>query len=130
MLFGNGDGSFQAPPLFHLPGTAFALAAADLDGDARADLVGLYYGGYGGASSVAVVLDPAARTAGALASYPSFGIPRNIVIADLDRDGNLDALTTDVYYNSVDVLFGRGDGTFAPPFGWQLRFAALRPGRR
>src|SRR2546425_393766 len=53
----------------------------------------------------------------------SFGPPMNfgtgtaplgLALADLNGDGNLDAVTTNYYGNSVSVLLGNGDGMFQP----------------
>src|SRR5579883_3280757 len=44
------------------------------------------------------------------------GVGANAVaVADFNGDGNLDVVTANSINNSVSVLFGRGDGTFAPP---------------
>lgn len=39
ILLGNGDGTFEPPVQLTAPGTPFAVIAADLDGDARLDIV-------------------------------------------------------------------------------------------
>jgi len=42
------------------------------------------------------------------------GQPNQIVIADLNGDGNADLAITDWWENSVYLFAGNGDGTFGP----------------
>jgi hypothetical protein len=39
VLRGNGDGSFQAPDVYSLPGSAASMLSADIDGDGNIDIV-------------------------------------------------------------------------------------------
>jgi Tol biopolymer transport system component len=89
------------------PGTS-ALAAGDLDGDSRVDLVSANSAEPG---SISVLRGPAFtdrrdyRIAG---TYPV-----SIALSDLDRDGHLDVAVT--LANAFAVLRNRGDGSLAPP---------------
>ena len=47
-------------------------------------------------------------------TYPAGSTPRAIVVADFNKDGNLDLATADNSGNNVSVLLGAGDGTFQP----------------
>lgn len=53
--------------------------------------------------------NPNAPTFSAPASYSTVSAPQNILVADLDGDGNQDVIVGGS--NGVAVLFGRGDGT-------------------
>jgi hypothetical protein len=72
-----------------------------------------------------IALDAAAKGSGPLECHGSvaFGTPplvetgshpNAVAAGDLDRDGKLDVVTANFGSNSVSVLLGRGDGTFAP----------------
>ncbi|MBV8080273.1 MAG: VCBS repeat-containing protein [Actinobacteria bacterium] len=58
---------------------------------------------------VAPPLPPSFGPATAFAAPTS---PQDVVLADLNGDGKLDAVVSDELSNSVDVLLGNGDGTF------------------
>lgn len=48
------------------------------------------------------------------APYPVGASPQYVAVADVDRDGHLDVLSSNYRDASVSVLRGRGDGTLAP----------------
>jgi alpha-tubulin suppressor-like RCC1 family protein len=55
---------------------------------------------------------------GSFTSYVSYGVadsPIDIVLGDLDNDGDLDLITANLFGNSISVLEGNGDGTFVEP---------------
>jgi len=41
--------------------------------------------------------------------------PLNVVVADLNNDGNQDIAIANYHSNTVQIIFGRGDGTFDSP---------------
>ena len=40
--------------------------------------------------------------------------PINLVLADLNGDGNPDLVTVDAIHHNIQLFFGKGDGTFQP----------------
>ncbi|TLU81707.1 MAG: hypothetical protein FDX30_12260, partial [Chlorobium sp.] len=46
--------------------------------------------------------------------YTSGALPQSVTVADLNADGRIDIITADGNSDSVSVLLGNGDGTFAP----------------
>lgn len=118
---GRGDGTFDAPRPLDPAGPAGAhdgaagLACGDLDGDGRAELVTAHasssYATGRDLLSVRRGSDPSLRPATTVAVAE----PHSLVLADLDRDGRLDAVVTHAEAGELTVHPGRGDGTFAAP---------------
>ena len=124
VLFGNGNGTFQAPISYNPGGSgSFSMAMADVNGDGKLDLlvantclsnsncnngtVGVLFGNGDG-----TFLPPVAYGTG---GSETFGV----ALADINGDGKLDLLVangcSDNTCNnngSVGVLLGNGDGTF------------------
>jgi hypothetical protein len=92
---------------------AAAVAAADLNGDGRADLVVATLD-----SSIGVLLNVGNGAFGARTDYGSpdnGGSVAGIVVADFNSDGLPDVAVTAPLQSTVDVLANKGDGTFARP---------------
>ena len=102
----------------------YDLAAGDLDGDRRDDLVVLQDPG-----TASVMLAQKGRKFAAPQLVATGKQPRAAVIADLDGDGKRDLVVGNCGDNSVSVLQGLGDGTFAPPhrYSSQLNGTGLCP---
>src|SRR4029077_20131446 len=109
VLLGKGDGSFQPNHLILSVGqTPFSVAVGDFDRNGALDLVtansqgtlSLLLGNGGGSFRPRVDL-----TVG--------GAPRVVAVGDFNGDGRLDVVTAKQLTDSVSVLLGQGDGTFA-----------------
>jgi hypothetical protein len=114
LFLGNGDGTFQTPTVILSGGGP--VAAADVNGDGKLDLV---CDGYG--TGTAVYLGKGDGTFSFASSYVSILMTGpaggGLAIGDFNRDGKLDIA------DDSAILLGNGDGTFhgiplsAPPSG-------------
>jgi hypothetical protein len=109
VILGRSDRSV-GPPVFYTMGTgALGIALADVNEDGQLDLLAT---GPSGATERLGIGDGSFAPAVTLSSSGGWGV----AAADFDRDGHLDlALTGVTAPGSLDVLFGRGDGTFLAP---------------
>ena len=111
VLLGNGTGNFAVNKDYPTGNGPVAVAAADLNGDGRPDLVSAN----ADANSVSY-LQNSAVTAGTFNAAKSFSTgqtPADVALGDTNGDGKLDILTVNSDSNNVAALTGKGDGTFA-----------------
>jgi len=120
VLLGKGDGTFAAPMSLSTKGGPGGLWLRDLNHDGRLDLVTAWGGvrvslGRGDGSFAPELVHPFSASVLALAA------------ADVDGDGSTDiaVAASDGNRGWVDVLFGKGDGTFAS--GQVLTYQADSP---
>lgn len=116
VIMNNGDGTFGSPTA-HECATCCAASsyAADFDSDGDLDLaVGIITFPDLLTGFVSIMPNNGDGTFAAPANYEVEQNPYTLVVADLDRDGDLDIATANLQYSSVSVLLNNGDGTFAP----------------
>lgn len=131
MLRGLAGGQFSAPVVL-LSGSgarADSIAAGDLDHDGQMDLVV----GFFLVDAVAVLRGKPGGTFAAPVFYDVFaenGMPYDLVLADVNGDGERDIVTSNDYRQSVTVLLGAGDATFSRQrtFGSDGRAGAIAAG--
>ncbi|MDX2034932.1 MAG: FG-GAP-like repeat-containing protein [Blastocatellia bacterium] len=117
---GRADGTFGEP--FRAPEGqgATAMRSADLNGDGRLDLVAVDPCAPE-AQAVRVYFGDGAGALAAPMSYPLTpgGAPdppaRELLLADLNSDGRLDAVLNNRTFDSVEVLLGTAASGFGPP---------------
>ena len=124
VLLGNGDGTFQPGVSYGVAGSnAYSIAAADLNGDGKLDIVAAQQCSSSSncnAGSVAVLLGNGDGTFQSSVAYNSGGLYAfGVAVADLNGDGHSDLVVSNYClsnsnctYGTVDVLLGNGDGTF------------------
>jgi hypothetical protein len=112
VLTGLGGGNFQPGPYpvgLGASFTPFGVAAGDVTGDGRPDVVTANSGN----STVSVLLNQG-TSFGTATSFQNSGAPASIAVADLNQDGQADLITANPGDPAIAVLLGNGNGTFQP----------------
>jgi hypothetical protein len=115
VLLGNGDGSFQTPAYYAVPGLSGLALPVDLNGDGYPDVAVI--GTQGTTPAIAVLLNQGSNTPGILASpklCPTTNNPQfySLAAGDFNGDGKQDILAGS---SSLAVFYGNGDGTLQAP---------------
>lgn len=114
VLRGDGTGALGAPAAFPkatLPGTPYgrnSVALADLDHDGDLDAVA-----NDGSNFAQVFQNLGAGAFGAPTTYAVGAAPYGIALGDVNGDGNVDAVSADHDSQTLTLLAGLADGTFA-----------------
>ena len=110
ILFGNGDGTLQAPIATTLEPHAAVAAVADVNGDKKADLVVNLSDASGNGTGVEVLLgngDGTFQTSKTVVTDPE----NVLIVADFNNDGKPDLAINNS--TTVLIMLGQGDGTFS-----------------
>jgi hypothetical protein len=121
VFLGNGDGTFQAPQIYNVPGGPNSVALGDFNGDGIPDLAVAQYNPIDGQSMVSILLGNGDGTFHYAQPYPGAGgFGSSVAVGDFNADGKTDLVVTNSGFNGrVVVLLGNGDGTFqhGQPYG-------------
>jgi hypothetical protein len=121
VLLGNGDGTFQEPPIItSLPLIPYALAVGRFTNSKSLDLAVTEE--FGGTSDVQILLGSGNGTFQLGASYPVGPSPYSIATADFNGDHKLDLAVAENLGIGVGVLLGNGDGTFQPRVDYRTNY--------
>jgi hypothetical protein len=112
VMLNRGDGTFEPRRAYLTQGQGvFDIALADLNGDAKPELVIVNpeIGNNGGLSVLVNAGDGSFETR---RDYEMSGGPERVAIGDLNGDGKADVATADA--STASVLLNRGDGSLGP----------------
>jgi hypothetical protein len=119
ILLNNGDGTFSAFATAANAGlTPSAIAAADLNGDGKADLVVTNKNGFN--STVSILISNGDGSFKAAVAYPVDGDPTAVATGDLNGDGIPDIALTTFFGKGLNILLNRGDGTLGSAQSYQV----------
>ena len=138
-VFMNRGGLLFAASSVSVPqAELWGITAGDLNRDARADLVvvSTNFGLEPGTGHVFTLLGNGDGTFKPAVAHPTANGSLTVVVGDFNRDGLLDAATGNRswvyrdltcapslhYWDSVSILAGKGDGTFAAPASFHLDY--------
>jgi hypothetical protein len=114
-LVGGFAGTFAAQQTYGTGSYPMQAVAADVNGDGKLDVLATNRLD----GSVSVLLGNGNGTFVAQAAFSAGSYPHGLVVADVNGDGKFDVVVASTGYsgagNSVSVLLGNGNGTFAPP---------------
>jgi len=102
--------------------TPVSLAAADLRGNGRLDLIvaDLESSAPGDHGDVAVLLSNGDGSFRKATTYAAGNEPISVAVGDVDGDGIPDIVTADVASGTVSVLIGKGNGRFKAPVSYPV----------
>ncbi len=112
LLGGNGDGTFSPGASYPVPGSPWALAAGDLNGDARPDIA---VTDSGGGPLRALLGQPAGGFFPAVDSLAGIG-QGGVAVSDLTGDGLDDVVVGNVPGIRALASSSTGDGTLPQPY--------------
>ena len=122
---GNGDGTFQAPIPYTVGSLPLGIVTGDFNGDGKIDIAVPNAGD----STVSILLNlgngifPSSPSS----TYSVGSTPIDIATADLNKDGHLDLIVTNIADGTLSVLLGSGSGTFSASSPVVIGRSALGP---
>ncbi len=112
VLLGHGDGTFANPVIYATDDLPNGINIAELNGDGKLDLMVT-------GAKVDVFLGKGDGTFPNRVDYAVPDFPQRLTAGDFDGDGKTDiAVDCDGSQETIQILFGTGDGTFQKPIGF------------
>jgi len=116
VMLGKGDGTLGAPGvLLNTGGSLRAVAVGDLNGDGKLDIAAVDEGFAERRSFNHVVDVFYGNGNGTFGGWQQVSVgngPDSIVLADMNRDGKLDVVTSNYADGTVSEVLGNGNGTY------------------
>lgn len=109
VLSGDGTGVFMPAGSPGAGSSPIAIASADLNADAKNDLVVV---ATSGSANVTVLLRNEMGGFHPGVGFAAGNTPQSVAIADVNGDQKLDLVVANLGSRDVSILLGRGDGTF------------------
>jgi hypothetical protein len=112
VFINDGSGLFPSRNNYTVGSNAQSIATGDLDSDGDIDFATAVYGS-GSGNKAAVLLNNGAGTFASKVDYVADTGPDGIAFADLDADGDLDMVVSNIVGDTVSIFLNNGNGTFA-----------------
>ncbi|CAF3713250.1 unnamed protein product [Rotaria sp. Silwood1] len=109
VLLSNGTGTFAAQVTYSTGVDPYSVAAADVNGDSKLDIIVTNYG----SNNVGVLLNTGTGTFAAQVTYSTGSGPYSVAAADVNGDSTVDIIVGNDVSNNIGVLLNNGNGTFA-----------------
>jgi flagellin-like hook-associated protein FlgL len=131
VLVGNGDGTFKAalststnPPV--TGAGSWGMDVGDVNGDGILDVV-TGNRNFPGAGSVSVMIGRGDGTFNQATTMSTAADTRDVELADLNGDGNLDIISADFGDDQISIFLGNGNGTFQSRISMTLTDGPIKP---
>ncbi len=118
MLAGTGTGTFGAKVDYPTGLGPRSVAAADVTGDGKPDLV--VANTSAGTGTVSVLVNTGTGSFAAKVDYPAEYSVLSLALGDVDGDGKRDIVAANYDRASVSIFVNRGAGTFAPRVSYRV----------